>query len=250
MRPKLIYVTPSHQCPLGVVMSVSRRLELLEFAAKKQAWILEDDYDSEYRYFTRPVAALQSLDRRGRVIYIGTFSKTLVPALRIGYLIVPKPLVAVFSRARRAMDRQPAVIDQAVLAEFISEGWLERHIRQTRIRYLERQKALLTAIRVELPDILEASPGDAGLYLVAYIKNHLTSGRAARMAASHGVDVIPLSACSLGPLAREGLVLGYGEFTVEQIRESIQRLSKALRRGKRECSEMSSDFAAGRIRIR
>jgi GntR family transcriptional regulator/MocR family aminotransferase len=227
---KLIYVTPSHQCPLGVVMSVSRRLELLEFAARKHAWIVEDDYDSEYRYFSRPVAAVQSLDRSGRVIYIGTVSKTLLPALRIGYIIAPEFLFDVFTRARRAMDRQSAVIDQAVLAEFISEGWLERHIRQTRTRYLERQRALVDAIRAEMPDILEVAASEAGMYLVAYIrKPGLASSRAAHLAATHGVGAMPLSAFAQRPLAKEGLVLGYGEFGVEEIRDAVQKLSQALK---------------------
>ena len=184
-RPRLVYVTPSHQCPLGVVMSVTRRLELLDFAARTKAWIVEDDYDSEYRYFTRPVAALQSLDRRDRVIYVGTVSKTLIPALRIGYLILPESLVEAFIRARRTMDRQPAITDQAVLAEVMSEGWLEKHIRQTRIRYLERQRVLVNVIHSEMPDLLDASASDAGMYLVAYLKNRITSADAARCAAAN-----------------------------------------------------------------
>jgi len=193
-RPRLVYVTPSHQCPLGVVMSVTRRLELLDFAVRTKAWIVEDDYDSEYRYFTRPVAALQSLDRRDRVIYVGTVSKTLIPALRIGYLILPESLLEAFTRARRAMDRQPAIADQAVLAEVVSEGWLEKHIRQTRIRYLERQRVLVNAIQSEMPDLLDAPASDAGMYLVAYLKNRITNVDAARRAAANGVDLVPLSA--------------------------------------------------------
>lgn len=229
-RPKLIYVTPSHQCPLGIAMSISRRLQLIEFAARKQAWIIEDDYYSEYRYFSRPIAALQGLDRGRRVIYIGSVSKTLVPALRIGYIIAPSPLVDVFVRARQTADRQSGTIDQAVLAELLTAGWLERHIRQTRIRYLERQRALVDAIRTEMPGILEAAPSEAGMYLVAYIKKKaLSSSRAARMAALHGVDVMPLSAFSIRPVAREGLVLGYGEFSVEEIRNAVRKLSQALR---------------------
>jgi GntR family transcriptional regulator/MocR family aminotransferase len=141
--PRLVYVTPSHQCPSGVAMSLSRRLELIELADRVNRWIVEDDYDSEYRYFSRPVAALQSLDTNARVIYVGTVSKTLIPALRIGYIILPEPLIDVFARARVAMERQPAAIDRAVLADFVSEGWLERHIRQTRMRYMERRQCLI-----------------------------------------------------------------------------------------------------------
>lgn len=113
-EPKLVYVTPSHQCPLGMTMGLSRRLELLDFASQVGAWIVEDDYDSEYRYFSRPVASLQSLDANGRVIYVGTVSKTLAPALRNGYFILPESLIEMFARARATMDRQPAGVDQAV----------------------------------------------------------------------------------------------------------------------------------------
>jgi len=228
-RPRLVYVTPSHQCPLGVVMSITRRLELLDLAARTKAWIVEDDYDSEYRYFTRPVAALQSLDRRGRVIYVGTVSKTLIPALRIGYLILPESLVEAFTRARRTMDRQPAIVDQAVLTEVMTEGLLEKHIRQTRIRYLERQRVLVDAIHSEMPHLLHASASEAGMYLVAYLKNRINSLEAARWAAAKGVDVVPLSAFSLGHLTRDGLVLGYGAYGPGQIRAAVRKLSQALR---------------------
>ena len=227
--PKLIYVTPSHQCPLGMAMSLSRRLELIEFAHRVNAWIVEDDYDSEYRYFSRPVAALQSLDTNGRVIYVGTVSKTLIPALRIGYMVLPPPFLDAFARARVAMDRQPAAIDQAVLADFISEGWLERHIRQTRMRYMERQECLIEAIHEDMPDQLDASPAGAGMYLVAFLQKGISSGSVARVAETHGVGLVPLSLFSIKPLERDGLILGYGAYSVGQIRAAVKRLSRALR---------------------
>jgi GntR family transcriptional regulator/MocR family aminotransferase len=228
-RPKLIYVTPSHQCPLGVTMSISRRLELLEFAARRRAWIIEDDYGSEYRFFSRPTASLRSLDRHGCTIYVGTVSKSLIPALRIGYVIAPGSLVHILARARRAIDRQPAIIDQAVLAELLAEGCFERHVRQTRIRYLERQRALVDAVRTEMPDILDITESDGAMYLIAFLTKRLSSARAARMAAAHGVEVTPLSAFSANPLARDGLVLGYRDFSVEEIRDAVKKLSCALR---------------------
>jgi GntR family transcriptional regulator/MocR family aminotransferase len=229
LRPRLVYVTPSHQCPLGMPMSLSRRLQLIDFAHRMNAWILEDDYLSEYRYFSRPLPALQSHDANGRVIYIGTVSKTLIPALRIGYVVLPDPLLDVFVRARVAMDRQPSPVDQAALAEFVSEGLLERHIRQTRVRYMERQQCLIDAIREETPDLLNVSPAGAGMYLVGYLKNGLASTIAARVAETHGVGAVPLSMFSLRPFKQDGLILGYGAYTLGQIRLAVKQLSSALR---------------------
>ena len=227
--PRLIYVTPSHQCPLGITMSLPRRLELLDFASRTGAWIVEDDYDSEYRYFTRPIASLQSLDPNGRTIYIGTLSKTLLPTLRIGYLILPKPLVESFSRARAVIDRQPAGIEQAVLADFIARGSLERHIRQTRLCYAERERALVEAIRDEASDVLEVSPAGAGMYLTAFLRTRLTGAAAAAAAEAAGVTVVPLARFAVKPLRRDGLVLGYGAYSTDQIQTAITALARALR---------------------
>ena len=227
--PRLVYVTPSHQCPLGVTMALSRRLELLEFANRVGAWIVEDDYDSEYRYFSRPVASLQSLDTAGRVVYVGTLSKTLLPALRVGYVILPESLVDVFAQARAVIDRQPAGVEQLVLADFIAQGALERHIRQTRLRYLERQEVLVDAIREEMPDVLEASPSGAGMYLVAWLRDGMTGATAASAADAAGVATVALSRFFIGPVRRDGLVLGYGAYDVGQIRAAVRTLSRALR---------------------
>lgn len=226
--PQLVYVTPSHQCPLGITMSLSRRLELLELASRSGAWILEDDYDSEYRYFSRPIASLQGLDANGRVVYVGTFSKTLLPALRLGYLILPDPLIDTFLRARAAMDRQQASIEQAVLADFIGQGYLERHIRQTRHRYHERQQALVDAVRGEMPDLLEPSPSETGMYLVAWLKDGLDEMTATNAARAAGVLVLPLSQFSMRRFKRDGLVLGYGAYDVSHIRTAVRTLSRAL----------------------
>jgi len=172
---------------------------------------------------------LQSLDANGRVVYVGTVSKTLVPALRIGYLILAESLVETFARARAAMGRQTAGVDQAVLADFISQGWLERHIRQTRLRYLERQQVLVDAIRNEMPDLLQVTPSGAGTYLVAWLSHGITGTAATSAANAAGVGVVPLSFFSIGPLTRDGLVLGYGAYDVRQIRAAVKALSGALR---------------------
>lgn len=195
------------------------------------AWggVVEDDYDSEYRYFSRPVASLQSLDGTGRVVYVGTLSKTLLPALRVGYVILPESLVDTFARARAVIDRQPTGVEQAVLADFIGQGWLERHIRQTHPRYLERQLALVDSIREEMPDLLDTSPSGAGMYLIAWLKAGITDTTAAGAANAAGVAAVPLSRFGIGPLKRDGLVLGYGPYDVAQIHAAVKTLARALR---------------------
>ncbi|MCA9968233.1 MAG: PLP-dependent aminotransferase family protein, partial [Anaerolineales bacterium] len=147
---RLAYVTPSHQYPLGVTMTLSRRIQLLDWAAKSRAWILEDDYDSEYRYTGHPISSLQGLDRNGCVIYMGTFSKVLFPGLGLGYLVVPHSLVDAFVSARSLSERQGSVITQATLAAFIEEGHFARHIRQMRMLYHERREMLLAALDRDL----------------------------------------------------------------------------------------------------
>ena len=149
-RPRAVYVTPSHQYPLGMTMSAARRLKLLDWAHGSGAWILEDDYDSEYRYESLPIAALQGLDRDSRVVYIGTFSKVLFPALRVGYLVVPADLVRRFAAVREATDIFPPTLNQAVLADFIDQGHFARHLRRMRQLYRERRSVLVQALREEL----------------------------------------------------------------------------------------------------
>jgi GntR family transcriptional regulator / MocR family aminotransferase len=226
--PKLVFVTPSFQCPLGSMMSLSRRFELLRLASKKKAWILEDDYFSEYRYGSGPVASLQSLDRHERVIYIGNFSKSVVPSLRIGYLILPPALVEVFRSVRSMISRQPPGVDQMILAEFIGDGHLENHLRTTLRIYRERQQAMVEAIRQQAKGLLETAPGGTGMYLVAWLNSGVDDQAAARAAAAHGVDAIPLSAFSMRRLRRQGLVLGYSSYDVNRIRVAVGRLCEAL----------------------
>ena len=226
---RMVYVTPSHQYPLGVTMSLSRRLALLDWARAAGAWILEDDYDSEFRYAGRPLAALQGLDMDGRVIYCGTFSKVLFPALRLGYLVVPPDLVDAFVTARALLDRHPPTLEQVVLASFIGEGHFLRHIRRMRALYRERQSVLLAAARETLGELVELAPAETGMHLLGLLPPGVDDRAAARAAAAYGVDVVPLSAYALRKPLRPGLVLGYAAFDTLAIRHGVHRLASALR---------------------
>ena len=225
---RLVCVTPSHQYPLGVVMSLSRRLQLLEWARMNNSWIIEDDYDSEFRYSGRPLASLQGLDNAGRVIYVGTFSKTIFPALRLGFMVVPENLIDAFIAARALSDGHSPSIDQAVLTDFIEEGHFSRHIRRMRALYAERQAALIAAAKKELHGLLEINADEAGMHLVGWLPENICDVTASQKAAAQGVEVKPISAYSSAPLNRGGLILGYTAFTNGQIRNGVQRLKKAL----------------------
>ena len=181
-RAAMVYASPSHQYPLGVTMSLSRRLALLEWARTAGAWVLEDDYDSEYRYAGRPLAALQGLDSDGRVIYLGTFSKVMLPSLRLGYLVLPPDLVDAFVAARAIADRHSPSVDQAALADFIEDGQLERHIRRMRMLYADRQAALIDAARRELGGLLDLTPSEAGMHLVGWLPRRRRRSRRIRCA--------------------------------------------------------------------
>jgi GntR family transcriptional regulator/MocR family aminotransferase len=209
-------------------MSLVRRFELLRYAAQKNAWILEDDYFSEYRSGGDPVASLQSLDRSDRVIYIGNFSKTVAPFLRIGFLIAPPALVSVFKRGRVATSRQPPGIDQAALAEFISDGHLQRHIRASLSVYRERQETLVHALRREGRGLLETAPVGTAMYLVAWLPPGVDDRQAVAAAATHNVDSVALSTFSVRSLPRGGLVLGYSGYDLGQIRRAVKRLCTAV----------------------
>jgi len=235
---RMAYVTPSHQYPTGVTMSVARRLALLEWAHTANAWILEDDYDSEYRYHGHPLAALQGLDREGaqnRVLYTGTFSKVLFPGLRLGYLVAPPPLIAVFTEALYRAHRYLSVFDQAVLADFITEGHFARHIRRMRILYAQRQQVLVHAIQHELSDYMTVDPAPAGLHLVGWLRDgledNLEDSMVAAAAEKEGLEVAPISGYSLQPPARGGLVLGYAMLNEGEIHAGIKRLKRAFQYG-------------------
>ena len=227
-KARLAYVTPSHQYPTGVVMTLARRLELLRWAGRKHSWILEDDYDSEYRYASRPVASLQGLDKSGTVIYCGTFSKVLFPSLRLGYLVVPEPMVEAFRRAKAAVDRNCPTVEQAVLAEFIAEGHLARHIRRMRKLYLERQNALLESLRRELAGAVEVHSHDAGMHVVGWLAKGMRDAEVSRRALELGVEAPALSSYRARLGGRGGLILGYAAYSEEQMRGAVEKLAIAI----------------------
>jgi GntR family transcriptional regulator/MocR family aminotransferase len=229
-NPKLIYVTPSNQYPLTITMTLSRRMELLAHANRSGAWIIEDDYDSEFRYEKHPIAALQGLDKNDRVIYIGTFSKLLVPTLRLGFLVVPPVLVDAFSAAIALISRSSPAVEQAVLADFIEEGHLGRHIRAMRMLYMERQIYFREIARRELDDLIEVRPTNAGTHLIGWLPAGDDDSVASAAAARQGVLTMPLSMYCLKTPARGALILGYASFEKHETAIGIQKLATGLRR--------------------
>jgi GntR family transcriptional regulator/MocR family aminotransferase len=224
------FVTPSHQYPLGSTMSSARRLQLIEWAHSHRAWIVEDDYDSEYRYESMPVASLQGLDPGSRVIYIGTFSKTLFPSLRLGYIVIPHALVARFQAVRRANDLFPSPLFQAALTDFLQAGHFSRHVRKTRQLYAERCKALTQALKTEFGDEIEILGSEAGMHLVVTLPPGYSDQAAAARAARDGLWLWPLSAAYIGSHARQGFILGFGGTRAEDMPHQVRRLRKAIRK--------------------
>jgi len=205
-------------------LSATRRMLLLNWAARAGAWIIEDDYDSEYRFGSRPIAALQGLDSDARVIYVGTFSKVMFPALRLGYMVIPSDLATAFSAARDAADIFSSTLYQAVMADFIREGHFARHIRRMRMLYKERRSALVKAISIQAPDLLEVIGSEAGMHLVALLPPGTNDAVVARKAVEKALSAAPLSSCYSNPPARGGLILGYGGASVHQIHEGVRKL--------------------------
>jgi GntR family transcriptional regulator / MocR family aminotransferase len=223
------YVAPSHEFPLGVTMSAARRLQLLQWAERSAAWIIEDDYDSEYRYNAMPIASLQGLDRSERVIYIGTFSKVLFPSLRMGYLVIPPDLLKSFVAVRHSMDLCPAHIWQSILADFIREGHFHRHLRRMRLLYSERRKALVDAIHHEFGSSLRIIGAEAGIHLTVELTDRRDDRLIAERAARHKLWLWPLSPTYICSPARHGFILGFGNTTVEAIPAAVRLLKTILR---------------------
>jgi len=226
---RVAYVTPSHQYPLGATMSVARRLQLLEWAHSSRAWIVEDDYDSEYRYESMPVASMQGLDSGSRVIYIGTFSKTLFPSLRLGYIVIPTALVGRFLAVRQANDLCPSHLYQAALTDFISGGHFARHIRRTRQLYAERRNALAQALRKEFGTEIEILGAEAGMHLVVTLPPGLSDRKISDRAAREDLWLWPLSAAYVDANSRQGFILGFGGTKADEMLHQVRRLRKAMR---------------------
>src|SRR5215510_10617189 len=225
---RLAYVTPAHQFPLGVTMSLRRRLALLEWARRSGTVIFEDDYDSEYRYSGRPIPAMQGLDRSGVVIFAGSFTAVLFPALRLGYLVVPQEMVDVFAAAESVSTSHPPLLDQAILCDFITEGHFARHIRRMRELYAERLGVLLEAARDKLAVALEISTVEAGLQTVGWLKRGIRAQRVAQLATQRDVEVVPLSRYASGRTRREGLILGFAAVDPRELRRGVEELARVL----------------------
>ncbi len=225
---RAVYITPSHQYPLGVTMNATQRMLLLNWASSRGAWILEDDYDSEYRFGERPIASLQSLDNAGRVIYVGTFNKVMFPSLRLGYVVVPRDLIEAFSSARDATDVFSSTLFQVVMADFIREGHFARHIRKMRMLYMDRRTTLVDTIKKEIGEKLEVIGTEAGMHLVALLPRGVSDVAVVRRAAKAGISAMPLSFCYSKPPARGGLILGFGGVDQRQIREGVRKLAACL----------------------
>lgn len=228
---RLAFVTPAFEAPLGVAMSLRRRIALLDWAHRTGAWIIEDDYNGELRYEGKMLAALQGLDHPGtdRVIYLRTFSRTLFPALRLGYAVLPPGLVEPFTRVRSLSDRHSPTSEQAVLADFIAGGHFARHIRTMRQLYSERQRAFLAHVTKELGSLLRIHPAPSGIHLVGWLPPGVDDRQVAACAARRGVIVEPLAHRRINPSGQPGLVLGYVAFQERDIRPALAELAVAIR---------------------
>ncbi|MCU1284018.1 MAG: transcriptional regulator, GntR family [Acidobacteriales bacterium] len=225
-RARLAVVTPSHQFPTGAILPLSRRLALLDWAKRADAVIVEDDYDGEFRYEGQPVEPLQSLDTEERVVYVGTFSRTVFPSLRLGYLIAPKSLVSAFVAAKWLCDRHSATLEQETLAEFIRSGAYERHLRRARRMLAERRAELLSCLKENLGNTMEISGENAGLHLVIWPKARVSEKGVITKAAAHDVRIYGVSQYFKGKALRPGFLLGYARLTRREIREGIKRLGE------------------------
>jgi GntR family transcriptional regulator/MocR family aminotransferase len=230
-KAKAVYLTPAHQFPLGMTMSLDRRLALLDWAGRTGAVVIEDDYDSEYRFESRPVPALQGLDATRHVALVGTFNKVLYPWLRLGYVVLPESLVEPFLALRYATEFRCAGLDQAVLCDFMTGGHFGRHLRRMRELYASRLSALLEESRRYLGGLLDVSPVRAGLYSTGLLRNGMTSRQAETAAAAHGLETMGLDRLTLARPDPRGLVLGFAAFDEASIRRGVITMAKALERG-------------------
>ena len=222
------FVSPSHQYPLGATMSASRRLQLLDWAQNYGSWIIEDDYDSEYRYESMPIPSLQGLDSNARVIYIGTFSKVLFPSLRLGYLVLPPDLIERFVTLRIPLDIGPPNFHQRVLADFIKEGHFSRHLRRMRLLYTDRRNALIQCLRKELGFTVDIIGGQGGMHLSITLPKTIQDREVANLAAKQNLWLLPLSTTYLEVPSRQGFILGFGSTSVNEMPHKVRKLRELL----------------------
>jgi GntR family transcriptional regulator/MocR family aminotransferase len=225
---KLLYVTPSHQFPTGAILSLPRRLELLAWAERSGALVIEDDYDSEFRYDARPIPSLQGLAQRENVLYVGTFSKVLFPSLRIGYIVVPSTLIDIFERAKWLMDRHSPSLEQRVVADFINEGHLERHLRRMRALYNRRRQKLVSALRLHFGDRVTIVGENSGMHLMIRLKDSRKAEDVVQRAEECGVGLLRAGMYYLRRPPDDAFVLGYAALSERKIQEGVRRLARAL----------------------
>lgn len=226
--PRVIFVTPSCQWPTNAVMSIDERLTLLELAARHDSWIIEDDYDAEYRFRGRPIPAMHGLDRSGRVIYLGTFAKTIFPSLRVGFIVVPEPLIDAFTRAVNITGQYPSQLMQITLADFIEQGSLSAHLRQMRSLYAQRQRYFKQQVEASLLPWLDVQPSNAGIQLVAHLHNGIDDGDVLEAALQRNVQFTRLSSLYRHSAPKQGLICGYAASDEAQTRTGIRALKLAL----------------------
>ncbi|MCL4730115.1 MAG: PLP-dependent aminotransferase family protein [Planctomycetes bacterium] len=228
VTPKLLYLTPSHQYPTGVTLSAARRMELLELAARHGFVIIEDDYDSEFRYEGRPVRALAGIDSAGVVCYVGSFSKVMYPGLRVGYVVGPQWLVDAMVAMRWHVDFMPAMLESAALAQFIEEGHFERHLRRMRALYAQKREVLVTALRRHMPGALAALLAAGGMKLAVNVPRHLGRDEALHRAARAGVRLMDPGQCYLDPArAPNRLLMGFASLPADRLEEAVRRIAAA-----------------------
>ena len=225
---RVAFVTPSHHYALGVTMSASRRFQLLEWARRSSSWIVEDDYDSEYRFESMPIPSLQGLDPDRRVIYIGTFSKVLRPSLRLGYIVIPPDLVERFAAVRFSMDIFPPYLFQEVLTDFMRAGHFGRHVRRMRSLYKARRTALVECLRKEFGDLLQIQGSEAGMHLTVTLPPGFNDVELATRAAQEKLWLWPLSLCYTGTPAQQGFILGYANTPEDQMAAAVRHLRLIL----------------------
>lgn len=228
VKPRLIYTTPSHQYPKGMVMSYGRRHLLLDYAQNCKAWIIEDDYDSEFRFEGRPISSLQGMDEHGRVLYLGTFSKVMYPGIRLGYMVIPPQLVASFKSGLYELQRPGQVMIQAALADFIEEGHFASHIRRLKQTYGERRRLLQAALAPIASVGARLSLVDSGLHLVVQFDDNIDDVRVAALAAESGLRVYPLSSYCIGEATEKGLIIGYAYAATERVKHYGEVLAEVI----------------------